>query len=90
YSGQNGLKQSLILAEMIRSYGWCVEIPAQGGSLKNQLKKADRLGVHIVLILGDQEIETATVVVKHMGSGNQETVSVVNLHDHLQSMRFIP
>jgi histidyl-tRNA synthetase len=44
------------------------------GSLKSQLKAADRLGVEITLILGQKEAIDGTVIVKDMASGNQEVV----------------
>lgn len=45
------------------------------GSLKSQLRVADRLGVEITLIIGQKEALDETVIVKDMVSGTQETVS---------------
>lgn len=44
------------------------------GSLKSQLRVADRLGVEITLIIGQKEALDKTVIVKDMVSGTQETV----------------
>lgn len=49
------------------------------GSLKSQLRVADRLGVEITLIIGQKEALDQTVIVKDMVSGTQETVG----HDRL-------
>ncbi|MDD5464697.1 MAG: histidine--tRNA ligase [Candidatus Moranbacteria bacterium] len=45
------------------------------GSLKSQLRVADRLGVEITLIIGQKEALDETVIVKDMVSGTQETVN---------------
>lgn len=45
------------------------------GSLKSQLRLADRLGVEITLIVGQKEALDETIIVKDMVSGTQETVS---------------
>ena len=45
------------------------------GSLKSQLRLADRLGVEITLIIGQKEALDETVIVKDMVSGTQETVN---------------
>ncbi|MBF0125397.1 MAG: ATP phosphoribosyltransferase regulatory subunit, partial [Magnetococcales bacterium] len=86
-AGQNRLKEGLIVAEEMRACGWCVEFHAQGGALKNQLKKADRLGAAMALILGDQEVDTGTVIVKDMVSGQQESVPRAGLVDRIRCMR---
>lgn len=44
------------------------------GSLKSQLRVADKLGVQITLIIGQKEALDETVIVKDMVSGTQETV----------------
>lgn len=45
------------------------------GSLKSQLRVADRLGVEITLIIGQKEALDETVIIKDMVSGTQETVN---------------
>lgn len=45
------------------------------GSLKSQLRVADRLGVEVTLIVGQKEALDETVIVKDMVSGTQETVT---------------
>ena len=45
------------------------------GSLKTQLRNANKLGVDIALIVGQKEALDETVIVKNMVAGTQETVS---------------
>ncbi len=45
------------------------------GGLRTQLKRADKIGAEVVLIIGQREALDETVIVKEMLGGNQETVS---------------
>ena len=45
------------------------------GSLRSQLRVADRLQVEITLIIGQKEALDKTVIVKNMKTGSQETVT---------------
>jgi len=54
------------------------------GSLKSQLKVADRLGVEITLILGQKEAIDRTVIVKDMASGNQEIIDAGKVIDEVK------
>ncbi len=51
------------------------------GSLKSQLKIANRLGAEITLILGQKEALDGTVIIKNMATGAQETVDMEKLVD---------
>jgi histidyl-tRNA synthetase len=55
----------------------CVlELNQDGGSFKQQFKRADRAESDIALILGDEEIENDTIGIKLMKEGgDQETIS---------------
>jgi len=46
------------------------------GNLKAQLKKANQMGVELVLIMGQRESLDETVIVKDMIGGNQEVVTL--------------
>lgn len=55
-----------------------------GGNLKKQMKRADKSGASIVLVIGDQEVEENQVQVKFMREQKpQETVSVDTLNEFL-------
>ena len=65
------------LAEQLRSQGsWRLQVDCGGGSFKSQLKRADRSGAQIALILGEDEAAAATVVVKFLRS-QAEQISLV-------------
>lgn len=68
------LAQAFHLAEMIRT-----EIPylrlkmhCGGGSLKSQMKKADKSGADIALILGERELANGVVSVKYLREAKEQ------------------
>ncbi len=73
--GSFAKKKSLRLFESLERSGIMVAESFGRGSLKSQLKVADRLGVEITLILGQKEALDGTVIVKDMSSGNQEVIN---------------
>ena len=56
----------LALAEELRDAlpALAIEFHAGGGSLKNQMKKADRSGARLAVILGEEEIAQGRVTIK--------------------------
>ncbi|MFT5718568.1 MAG: histidyl-tRNA synthetase [Oleiphilaceae bacterium] len=75
-AGQGTLQQAFKLSELLRDAGdYKVLQNAGGGSFKSQMKKADKSGASIALILGEQEIKNDVVVIKPL-SGDLEQTSV--------------
>ena len=80
--GDNAEAKSSELAELIRDqFEDCIiEINHNGGSFKQQFKRADRSESDIALILGDEEIQNETIGIKVMKQGGeQETISMTKL-----------
>ena len=78
--------QALQLAEQLRNQ--CgdlrIELHCGGGSFKSQLKKADKSGARVALILGEDEVAAATVGVKFLRESRpQETVEQLKLVDFI-------
>ena len=74
-AGESAQAKGLILAEQLRNAvpGLRLMTHCGGGSIKSQFKKADKSGAQIALVLGDEEIEQATVNVKILrGDRGQE------------------
>ena len=53
-------------------------------SLKSQMKQAHRLGVPYVLILGDQELQAGTAVLRNMQTKEQMSVPLDSIIDNLK------
>ncbi len=66
--GTNSTARAQQLAEMIRDHMPRLElvVHAGGGSFKSQMRKADKSGARVALILGETEIQAGTVAVKFL------------------------
>ena len=77
-------QQALVLAENLRgSFATArLECHCGGGSFKSQIKKADKSGADIALILGEDEAAGGTVGVKYLRQDRpQETIAQADLSD---------
>lgn len=72
--GDLAKKKSLRLFSELQKNGILVAESFGRGSLKSQMRVANRLGVEIALILGQKEALDGTVILKDMVSGTQETI----------------
>lgn len=63
-------------AEKLRDEGFSVEMFCGEGGIKNQMKRADRSGAPVGLLLGDDEIESGSVTLKGMRGDNAGQVTV--------------
>ena len=78
--------QAMQLAEQLRNGlpSLRVEVHCGGGSFKSQIKKADKSGAAVAVILGEDELTTNTVQVKFLRQERpQETVDQQNLIEFL-------
>lgn len=62
------------LARDLRSEGFWVEFDARGGSVKSQMKRADKSGARFSLVLGERELATRSAVIKSMAGGTSSEV----------------
>jgi histidyl-tRNA synthetase len=77
--GKEATKEGFKLATALRKEGVSLEMAHQEKSLKAQLRKANKIGVSTVLILGEDELAKGNVLVKDMTEGKQETVSMKDI-----------
>ncbi|MEK7304196.1 MAG: histidine--tRNA ligase [Pseudomonadota bacterium] len=79
-------QQGLVLAEQLRDAGLRVELHCGGGSLKSQLKRADRSGARYALLLGENELAGAQVSVKNLRADEpQQLVRMTEVSTFLQA-----
>ncbi len=67
-------KKSLGLFVQLQKAGIVTAESFGRGNLRSQLRKAEKSGVDVTLIIGQKEALDETVIVKDMNSGTQETV----------------
>ncbi|MBP8111723.1 MAG: histidine--tRNA ligase, partial [Agitococcus sp.] len=86
-SDENAVGQALLVAETLRNTltKYRILTHCGGGSFKSQMKKADKTGAIIALILGQDEIAQQTVTVKWLQKGEQVTLPQTELSDYLHS-----
>jgi histidyl-tRNA synthetase len=78
------------VAESLRDAGCATVVNAGGGSFKSQMKRADRSGATVAVLLGEDEVASGTAVVKPLRTEvEQTTVATGGLADaiaaHLRS-----
>lgn len=69
----------------LRKQGIAVFTPGYTDSMKSQMRQAGRSGAELALIVGDEECQNQRVVIKELGSGQQETVIRAQLSAHLKN-----
>lgn len=84
--GDLAKKKSLRLFSELEKHGILVAESFGRGSLKAQLRVANRLGVEVTLILGQKEALDGTAIVKDMVSGTQETIVQEKLTDAVKKI----
>ena len=76
-------KEAFVLAHILRGTGFRVDISLQGKNMKNQFKRADKVGSRITLILGAEELKKNTIMFKDMQSHEQKEISVDDISKEL-------
>ncbi len=72
--GKAAENRALTIVNGLRTAGVMADCDVMSRSLKAQMKYADKIGAKYVLMLGDNEIETGTAVLKEMATGEQREV----------------
>jgi histidyl-tRNA synthetase len=68
------LERAMRMQHDLRGRGLRVLMDPGGGSIKSQMKRADRLGARFVAILGEAELDRGTWTVRDMARSTQEPV----------------
>ncbi|WP_459864255.1 histidine--tRNA ligase [Endothiovibrio diazotrophicus] len=87
--GEGGLPAAMALAERLRDANPALRLMTHcgGGGFKGQMKKADKSGARVALILGDEERANGTVTVKDLrGEGGQQSLEQGKLTDYLATL----
>lgn len=88
--GESSSRKGLLLAERLRDEcpGLSVLSNCGGGSFKSQMKKADKSGAVIAVILGENEIAENTVTVKFLREQKQQqTINQSDISEFLKNNR---
>jgi histidyl-tRNA synthetase len=74
-AAQAGVRGELtLLGRELRDAGLRVESDLRGGSLKSQLRRADKINARVAMILGESEVEKGVVQLKDLREQTQDQV----------------
>jgi histidyl-tRNA synthetase len=82
--GESAKVRALTIASELRAKGKKVEIAFGDRALKGAMKGADKSGAMHVIVLGESEISTETVLLKEMKSGAETSVKINSLFEALE------
>ena len=77
--GDQARTKCFTLVDSLRKEGFVVEQNFGDRSLKAAMKAADKSGARFAIVLGDSELETASVELKEMSSGELTSVRLTSL-----------
>lgn len=75
-AGENALLKALEISSELRAQGYSVNIDTVGRSIKAQMKYANKINSEFTAVIGDNELENGTVMLKCMQDGTQTEVSL--------------
>ncbi|MHB8754605.1 MAG: histidine--tRNA ligase [Candidatus Acidiferrales bacterium] len=84
WMGENAYPTAVRLARVLRDEKHIVELPPTEMRFRKALERADKAGARYVLILGDDEIASKQLTVKHLADGKQEKISEDALVDYFR------
>ena len=82
--GEEAKKKSLDLIEKFRGANIKIGESLGRGSLKSQLRIADKIKVDIALLFGQREVFEGNIIVRDMKSGSQETVPLTKVVEEVK------
>lgn len=88
--GDNSAVRGFSLIEALRTQftETVIQVNCGAGSIKSQMKKADKSGARLALILGESEIESETVTIKHLREDlEQTTVKQSDIFDVIRELK---
>jgi len=75
---------ALLLADNLQAEKLCTDVILEEASMKNMMRKANKMGAKYVLILGEDEQKTNSVTVKNMQTAESDTIKQVEAVDYLK------
>lgn len=66
---------ALLLADELHAHAITTDVILDGGSMKSMMRKANKMGAHYCLLLGDEEQQKNEVTIKNMTTGSEERVA---------------
>ena len=81
--GEPAARESMVIADRLRTKGFWVELGDVANSLKSQMRKADRLSSKYVFIIGEDELNAGKLKWKKLSDSSQGEISMFEITDFL-------
>jgi histidyl-tRNA synthetase len=80
--GEKAREKIIPVINSLRQDGVKIELDYEGHSLKSQMRRADKMLAHTVVIAGDEEVAKGKAVIRNMRTKEQEEVNIGDLARH--------
>jgi histidyl-tRNA synthetase len=82
--GEKTVRDAYRMVNQLHLEGIQAELDYEGKSLKSQMRRADKLKVRYVLILGEEELKRGKAILRNMENKIQEEIPISDLLDVLK------
>ena len=82
-----GLEKGIELAMQLRSAGIKVDLDIKGRNMSKNLKFASSQGAKFAIFIGEDELKKGVVLVRNMGSGEQEMIKFESLTEYFSKCK---
>ncbi len=83
WMGEQAQRWTFTLAHRLRRRGLRVDLEGEDKSLKRQMRRADKLGARLVLIVGPDEMTKGKALLRHMATKEQTEVDFADVDENL-------
>jgi histidyl-tRNA synthetase len=87
WMGQAAYPAAVRITRKLRDVGLTVELPPEEMKFKKSLGLADKLGARYALIIGEDEVASATFTLKNLADASQKKLNENDLLEYLESER---
>ena len=84
--GEEAESRVFNLIHQLRSGGLSVERDYDGGSMKSQMRKANKSTSRFALIIGENEIKSGNYQLKNMQDGKQSNITAASCVEELKTL----
>lgn len=81
--GEKATIQAAAMANALRREGMFVEFDVVGRSVKAQMKYANKIGAKFTVVIGDSELESGTVKLKNMETGEEQELQLASFESDI-------
>lgn len=74
--GEKETTEAMKILSKLRNKGVSAEIYPENAKLKKQFTYAEKKGIEYLVFLGEQELADQNITIKHLGSGEQQTLTL--------------